>query len=135
MRSLKTLTYLILATWLIFALSAWAQQKPLTQAQVQSLVRDGLGDETGAKAIEKRGIDFAPAEDFMRGRQTESKALIVVAAEEDGKGIGRIRMRRISDTSAHSLISFVQESVEPGSVAAEPTSYKAIIRYAPADWP
>jgi transposase-like protein len=52
----------------------------------------------------------------MRGRQTESKALIVVAAEEDGKGIGWIRTRRIPDASAHSLISFVQESVEPGSV-------------------
>jgi hypothetical protein len=26
--------------------------------------------------------------------------LIVVAAEEDGKGIGRIRMRRIPDASA-----------------------------------
>ena len=38
-----------------------AQQKPLTQDQVQGLVRDGLGDETGATAIEQRGIDFAPA--------------------------------------------------------------------------
>jgi hypothetical protein len=29
-------------------------------------------------------------EEGVRGRQTEKKALIVVAAEEDGKGIGRI---------------------------------------------
>ncbi|MBZ5672579.1 MAG: tetratricopeptide repeat protein [Acidobacteriia bacterium] len=40
--------------------------KPFTQDQVQGLVRDGLGDETGAKAIEQRGIDFAPAEDFLQ---------------------------------------------------------------------
>jgi len=33
---------------------------------VQSLVRDGLGDESGAKLIEQRGIDFAPAEDFLQ---------------------------------------------------------------------
>jgi tetratricopeptide (TPR) repeat protein len=66
MRFRKTLTLLMLAVGLVFALSAWAQQKPLTQDQVQSLVRSGLGDETGAKAIEQRGIDFAPAEDFMQ---------------------------------------------------------------------
>ncbi|MGD0009983.1 MAG: hypothetical protein ABSE93_15735 [Terriglobia bacterium] len=40
--------------------------KPLTQDQVQSLVRAGLGDETGAKAIEQRGIGFAPAEEFVQ---------------------------------------------------------------------
>jgi hypothetical protein len=27
-------------------------------------VRDGFGDESGAKLIEQRGIDFAPSEDF-----------------------------------------------------------------------
>jgi len=29
-------------------------------------VRAGLGDDSGAKLIEQRGIDFAPAEDFMQ---------------------------------------------------------------------
>jgi hypothetical protein len=66
MRFPKTLTFLILATGLVFALPAWAQQKPLTQDQVQSLVRSGLGDDSGAKLIEQRGIDFAPAEGEMR---------------------------------------------------------------------
>ena len=66
MRFGKTLTLLMLAMGLVFVLSAWAQQKPLTRDQVQSLVRDGLGDESGAKLIELRGIDFAPAEDFMQ---------------------------------------------------------------------
>src|SRR5208337_1672511 len=42
----KTLTLLMLAMGLVFALSAWAQQKPLTRDQVQGLVRDGLGDES-----------------------------------------------------------------------------------------
>jgi tetratricopeptide (TPR) repeat protein len=66
MRFDKTLTLLLLAMGLVFALSAWGQQKPLTRDQVQSLVRDGLGDESGAKLIEQRGIDFAPAEDFLQ---------------------------------------------------------------------
>ena len=36
MRFHKTLTFLILATGLAFALPAWAQQKPFTQEQVAS---------------------------------------------------------------------------------------------------
>src|SRR5271157_4558389 len=66
MRFRKTLTLIMLAMGLVFALSAWAQQKPFTRDQVQGLVRDGLGDESGAKLIEQRGIDFAPAEDFLQ---------------------------------------------------------------------
>ncbi len=37
--------------------------KPFTQEQVSNMVRDGFGDESGAKLIEQRGIDFAPARD------------------------------------------------------------------------
>jgi len=54
-------------------------------------------------------------EEGVRGRQTFKKALIVVAAEEKGKAIGRIRMLRVSDASALSLRSFIVQAVEPGS--------------------
>jgi hypothetical protein len=40
--------------------------KPFTQEQVSNMVRDGFGDESGAKLIEQRGIDFAPSEDFIQ---------------------------------------------------------------------
>ena len=62
-RSVVPLLMLVIAT--ILALPAGAQQKPFTQEQVQGMVRDGLGDETGAEAIEQRGIDFVPTEDFL----------------------------------------------------------------------
>ena len=52
----------------------------------------------------------------VRGRQTETKALVVIAAQEDGAGIGRIRMRRIADASAPSLEPFIVENIERGSV-------------------
>lgn len=52
----------------------------------------------------------------VRGRQTDSKSLIVIAAQEDGEGIGRIRMRRVPDASAESLMPFIEEAIEPGSV-------------------
>jgi len=42
--------------------------------------------------------------------------MIVVAAQEDGEGIGRIRLKHIKDASADSLVRFVKESIEPGSV-------------------
>ena len=42
--------------------------------------------------------------------------MIVVAAQEEGRNTGRIRMRRIPDASAASLIPFVCDSIEPGSV-------------------
>jgi transposase-like protein len=59
---------------------------------------------------------FRALEEGVRGRQTDAKALIVVAAQEDGPGIGRIRMRQILDASAESLMPFVRDPVEPGSI-------------------
>jgi len=55
-------------------------------------------------------------EEDVRGRQTETKALVVIACEENESGIGRIRLRHIPDASAASLQGFVQEAIEPGSV-------------------
>jgi len=50
----------------MLATPAGAQQKPFTQEQASNMVRDGFGDESGAKLIEERGIDFAPSEDFCQ---------------------------------------------------------------------
>ena len=66
----KPLIVLMLGMGLVFAVSAGAQQKPFTREQVQGLVRDELGDESGAKLVEQRGIDFAPAEDFLQSLKT-----------------------------------------------------------------
>ena len=44
------------------------------------------------------------------------KALVVIAAEVRGRAIGRIRMQRVADASADSLLTFVQHAVQPGSV-------------------
>src|SRR6202163_3695285 len=55
-------------------------------------------------------------EEGLRGRLIESKALIVVAAQEDGRRIGRIRLRLIPDASAESLHRFLTDFRTPGSV-------------------
>jgi transposase-like protein len=51
-----------------------------------------------------------------RGRGSEGKALVIIAAQEDGKGIGRIRLARIADASAKSLHAFITQSIEPGTI-------------------
>jgi transposase-like protein len=49
-------------------------------------------------------------------RRTEKKALIAVAVEQVGAGMGRVRMRQIADGSADALRRFVEDAVSPGSV-------------------
>jgi len=49
-------------------------------------------------------------------RSLESKALVAIAAQIDGKGIGRIRLRRIPTASPSQLVAFVKHVVEPSSI-------------------
>jgi transposase-like protein len=58
---------------------------------------------------------FGRLEEGKAGRGGTEKALIVIAAEADGPGIGRVRMSVIDAASVENLHSFVQASVEPGS--------------------
>lgn len=55
-------------------------------------------------------------EQEMCGRGTADKALVVVAVEENGSRIGRIRFRQIPNASATALNRFLLESIAPGSV-------------------
>lgn len=58
---------------------------------------------------------FGGLEEGKAGRGGVDKALIVIAAEADGKAIGRVRMRVIEDASAGSLLAFVKDCIAPGS--------------------
>lgn len=50
------------------------------------------------------------------GRKLDDKFLVGIAAEENGKGIGRIRLQHLPDATRESLHQFVRDSIEPGSV-------------------
>ena len=52
----------------------------------------------------------------VRGRETFATSIVVMAVQADGDGIGRIRMRRVPNVSADSLLPFVHEAVERESV-------------------
>jgi len=90
--------------------TAWTMLHKLRRAMVRPR-RDRL---TGR--VEADEAFVGGEEEGVHGRQTETKAMIAVAAEEDGRGIGRIRMRCIPDASADSLMAFIEDSIEPGSI-------------------
>jgi transposase-like protein len=90
--------------------TAWAWLHKLRRA----MVRPGRDKLSGRVEVDETYL--GGLEEGVRGRKTERKALIVVAAQEDGKGTGRIRMQLVPDASAESLVPFVEASVEPGSV-------------------
>lgn len=90
--------------------TAWAWLHKLRRAMVRP-GRDRL-----AGRVEVDETYLGRAEKGVRGRQTHRKPLIAMACEEQGKGIGRIRLRHVKDASAESLLPFLREAVEPGSV-------------------
>ena len=55
-------------------------------------------------------------EEGVSGRHTLKKTWVVIAAQADGPGTGRIRMRVVKDCAAASLHPFIQDCIEPGSV-------------------
>ena len=51
-----------------------------------------------------------------RGRGATNKTMVLIAVEDKGNEIGRIRLQRIDDASANSLIPAIQKNVELGSI-------------------
>ena len=51
-----------------------------------------------------------------RGRGAEGKALVVIAAQQDGKHIGLIRLQRVTDASAQGLEPAIAQAIEPGNI-------------------
>ena len=90
--------------------TAWTWLHKLRRAMVRP-GRDRLSkmvevDETFVGGVEAGG----------GRRHVGNKALVVIAAEVRGRAVGRIRMHRVADSSAESLLPFVQEAVAPGAV-------------------
>lgn len=91
-------------------MTAWTWLHKLRRA----MVRPGRNRLGGRVEVDETHI--GGEEEGVRGRQLEGKALVVIAAQEDGRGIGRVRMKRVADASAESLEAFIKEAVGLGSV-------------------
>lgn len=90
--------------------TAWTMLHKLRRA----MVRPGRDRLSGKIEVDEAYI--GGLEEGGRGRKTGKKSLVVIAAQEDGEKIGRIRMKRIPNASSQSLHPFVEEVIEPGSV-------------------
>jgi hypothetical protein len=87
--------------------TAWAMLHKLRRA----MVRPGRDRLDGVVEVDE--AYWGGEETGAIGRGAEEKALIIVAAEEDGKGIGPIRLRMIPDASSASLHGFIPFSINP----------------------
>ena len=91
-------------------LTAWTWLHKFRRAMVRP-GRDALNGRVEIDETYVGGIT-----EGKRGRGSENKALVVIAAQEDGSGIGRIRMARIPDASSASLFEFIATAVAPESL-------------------
>jgi len=87
--------------------TAWTVLHKLRRA----MVRPGRDQLSGRVEVDETQIG-GPGH---KGRGSPTKALVVIAAQEDGPGIGRIRMARVPDGSAEHLLGFIQAAVVPGA--------------------
>jgi len=89
--------------------TAWAMLHKLRRA----MVRPGRDRLDGVVEVDE--TYWGGEETGAIGRRTALKALIIVAAQEDGNGIGRIRLRSIPDVTRASLHGFIAQAIAPGS--------------------
>jgi transposase-like protein/predicted RNA-binding Zn-ribbon protein involved in translation (DUF1610 family) len=90
--------------------TAWMWLHKLRRA----MVRPGRDRLSGTVQVDETYI--GGEKPGKRGRGAEGKTLVLIAAQEDGRITGRIRLKQIADASAESLEMAVQEMVEPGTV-------------------
>lgn len=79
----------------------------------RAMVRPGRDQLAGRVEVDETNLGGEA--EGPRGRGSLGKSLGVIAAQEDGKRIGRIRLARVADTSARSLCQFVQQAIARGS--------------------
>ena len=90
--------------------TAWAMLHKLRRAMVRPS-RDRLSGELEVDESYIGGV--APGKP---GRGAEKKTAVAIAVEKRGSGMGRIRLARISDTSTDSLLPFIEDAIDAGSV-------------------
>lgn len=95
--------------------TAWTWLHKLRRAMVRP-GRDRLSE-----IVEVDETYWGSEEENVRGRQKENKALIVIAAQEDGARIGVA-----FPASAGGHMPFIDEAIEPGSIVHPTTGLDTI---------
>jgi len=89
--------------------TAWTWLHKLRRA----MVRPGRDRLSGRVEVDETFVGGEEA--GVDGRQTETKSLVLIAAEENGRGIGRIRLSRVADAERKSLHHFIEQAIVPGA--------------------
>jgi transposase-like protein len=92
--------------------TAWVWMHKLRRA----MVRPGRDRLHGRVEVDETFVGGEETGIAQGGRGAVSKALVAIAAEENGRGIGRVRMACIPSATRHCLHDFLRQAVEPGSV-------------------
>jgi len=90
--------------------TAWSWLHKLRRAMVRP------GRERLHGRVEVDEVFIGGKESGFEGRSAPAKALVAIAAEEDGEGTGRIRMSRIRDAKKPTLHHFIETMIAPGSL-------------------
>jgi transposase-like protein len=90
-------------------LTAWTWLHKLRRA----MVRPGRDRLSGQVEVDETYI--GGEKPGKRGRGALGKSLVLIAAEQDGRRIGRIRLVRVPDASGESLEEAIRRSIIPGS--------------------
>ncbi|MDR0629266.1 MAG: IS1595 family transposase [Treponema sp.] len=90
--------------------TAWAWPHKIRKA----LVFSGREKLSGTVEVDETYLGGKETEG-KRGRGTENKELVIVAAEVKGKTTGRARLKLIDDASGPSLRLFIMDNIEQGS--------------------
>ncbi|MGO8813166.1 MAG: tetratricopeptide repeat protein [Terriglobia bacterium] len=85
MKFRATLTIIVLAVGLAFALPVHAQEQPFTQSEITAMVRSGSGNDSGAKLIGQRGIDFVPTQAYLDSLKDAGASDLFLVAVRVGK--------------------------------------------------
>lgn len=89
--------------------TAWTWLQKLRRV----MVRPGREKLLGTVVVDDSFV--GAVEPGVSGRESRNKARIVAAVEVEGRKMGRVRLRHVSDFSAESWVAFVADNVEPGS--------------------
>lgn len=78
------------------------------------MVRPGRDRLSGTVEVDE--TYWGAPEEGVIGRLIHDKTLVIVAAEQDGRGIGRIRLARLHSLTRETVHRFILQAVRPGSV-------------------